>query len=312
MATLVLLALLGQQQYPPEHQPIQPTVQVLWMVLPAPAQDAPPSTDPAAPVSMLWLFPANSVANQDEATAFCADLLPWNNAVLAADPTNQHRMSLAACLYYPLYTSTTMEKDLVWMQSGAGAAQMTALRQQFGGATVQMITTSDTSYAGLGFVGCSTYGAQWCYSVAAKSAAKNNYTSIHEWCHNMGCLHDDPNASGNTPTAPYVYGFCGNGVQGRDPMVYPSPCTAAGRQPRFGNPDLIVAGAPFGDATHNIARLLREQMPKAALFYPIPTHATPVAVTWNAAPGHSTPVGIAWTPHLPSQPTPQGVTWHPQ
>lgn len=312
MTALLLLSLLAQQSYPPESPPIQPTIQVLWMVLPAPALDEPPSTDPAAPVSMLWIFPGNTVSGQDEATAFCADLLPWNNAVLAADPTNPRRMSLAACLYYPAYTSTTMSGDLAWMQSGAGSAAMTALRQQYGGATVQMINTTDGGTAGIGFVGCSTYGKQWCYSVVAKGAAKGNYTSIHEWCHNMGCLHDDPNASGNTPITPYVYGFCGQGVQGRDPMVYPSPCTAAARQPRFGNPDLMVAGAPFGNATHNIAKLLREQMPKAALFYPVPTQATPLGVGWTAAPGHPTPAGLVWTPGQVSQPIPQGVSWKPQ
>jgi uncharacterized cupredoxin-like copper-binding protein len=83
-----------------------------------------------------------------------------------------------------------------------------------------------------------------------------------------GMEHDEPNAK-NTPSQTYGYGFCPGAVDKthRDPMVYPSPCGGS-RVARFGDPLYTGYGYPFGNATHDGARIHRWAMPIVANFYP--------------------------------------------
>jgi hypothetical protein len=155
-----------------------------------------------------------------------------------------------------------MDTELTWLQGDPGVA---ALRDQLHADMVKLFDR-DGSSCGLAFIGAQTYGKSYAFAVVNIDCAKSNYSSVHESGHNLGLVHDEPNASGTM--FPYGYGFCDSAHGRRDPMVYPSPCGGS-RVPYFGNPSNTTAfGYPFGDATHDAARVLRSTMPIVANFYP--------------------------------------------
>ncbi len=268
MAPVILALLLAQ--YPPELPPRQPAVSILALVVvPAPVRDL-PAADSSQPVKVLWLFPSNIVASQAAADAFCADVLPWDNAVIANDPQNQTRYQLVGCRRLTYVAPNAMNTELSWVQSDATVA---ALRDSLHADMVKLFDR-DGSSCGLAYIGASTYGKQYAFAVVNIDCAKSNYSSVHESGHNFGLVHDEPNA-GQAGTSPDAYGFCDSAHGRRDPMVYPSPC-GGNRVPYFGNPSNTTAfGYPFGDTTHNAARVLRTSMPIVANFYP-PVSTAPV------------------------------------
>lgn len=76
-----------------------------------------------------------------------------------------------------------------------------------------------------------------------------DYTSVHEFGHNLGMTHDKANS--NNPTSdliyPYAYGYFVDGVF-RTMMSYSSECKqACPRIPYFSNPYLRFKGYPIGE-----------------------------------------------------------------
>lgn len=261
--------------YPPESEPILPTVPVLWATYPAPALDLPSASD-TAPVKLLFVFPSNGGKTQQQAIDWTKDLNAWDNVTLANSLVG-NRYKLVGTWLLTNYADTGSTAALNWMKSGTPAGnfnpQLEFLRTLYGADEVVM-PGIDGGTCGYAFVGCSTYGKQWCFAYVTQSCAKGNFSANHELCHTAGCLHDTPNASGNTPLYLYAFGFCGPDGK-RDPTSYPGnqlspgPCNGP-RQPYFGNQDLPVSifGYIWGDATHENAKVLQKELPKIAAFYP--------------------------------------------
>ncbi len=273
---LGLAGLFGAQpppppQYPPELPPVQPSVQVLWLTGPAIAQDL-PAAPPGQPLKILRLGPANIFASQAEFTSYCATLdanntTVYTNAWATQTGTVPTLIQTTGCLYLPTYIApNNMNTELSGMQQNTlPGLDIPALRTQYHADQVTMYDL-DGSACGLGYIGAATYGKQWAFTVVKKDCAVGNFSDVHERGHNMGALHDNPN-NGNTPLFPDVFGFCDTAHGRRDPMTYPSPCGGS-RVAFFGNPQDTHFGYPFGDATHNVARVTRWAMPIMANFYP--------------------------------------------
>lgn len=95
-----------------------------------------------------------------------------------------------------------------------------------------------------------------CRGVIDASALSNTYTLIHETGHIFGCMHDDvftmeyhDYALGYVGSKYYTvmsYGHMGQNLQ----MV-----------PYFSGPDQVYNGVTLGDAHHNCARMVRENLP---------------------------------------------------
>ncbi len=282
MAPLVLFfALVAQQPYPPELPPVQPTMQVLWMILPALAQDL-PAAPAGQPVKILRLGPANVFASQAEFTTFCAVLdvnnttvytNAWATAPAGTVPTLSQT---TGCVYLPSFTApNNMSTELSGMHDNTLAGlNIPALRTQYHADMVVMYD-NDTSACGLGYLQAATYGAAWAFTVVQKSCAEGNFSDVHERGHNFGMQHDAPNAGTSTPLFPYAFGFCDSAHSRRDPMTYPSPC-GGNRVAYFGNPQDTHFGYPFGDAASaDGARVHRWAMPIVANFYPPLSVTTP-------------------------------------
>lgn len=276
MAPLLVLLMLAQ--YPPEGQPIRPSIPILFMIVPAPAADLPPAP-PGQPVKLLWVFPANTATGQAQATSRCAAALPQNNLVYGNDPANPTRFQLVGCVYYPAYTSGTMAVDLNWLQTDyVQNGPIKQLRDALHADLVQM-ASADTGACGLGYLKAGVYGKQWGYSVVQWSCTNfGQFSDSHEMGHNFGLEHDPPNANGDIGITPYAFGFCDSAHGKRDPMVYPGPCGGS-RVPYFGNVNISPFGYPWGDATSDGARVLRDQMPRVANFYPPVSGHRPSIIT---------------------------------
>lgn len=275
MATLVLLALLGQ--YPPESQPIQPAIPILWMTVPAPALDL-PAAPPGEPIDQLVLCPSNVFTSQADCTTYMQQAQTAANAVYAADPANPTRVRLTG-VYLPTYVApNNMSTELVGLQQNTlVGVDVKALRDQYRGDRVSLIDTG-TGSCGLAYVNAATFGPQWAFSVIDRGCGISNSSLWHEWGHNDGLCHDEPNSTGCTPAKPYGYGFCDPLGNQKSPMAYPSPCN----KPRkiFSNKDNTwTYGHPYGDATHDEAAVQRWAMPIEANFYP------PLSGPAPAAPG---------------------------
>ncbi|MBI4079668.1 hypothetical protein HY414_00360 [Candidatus Kaiserbacteria bacterium] len=92
-----------------------------------------------------------------------------------------------------------------------------------------------------------------------------NYSYPHELGHNMGLQHDRDSAEDSTPRYTYAYGYQDPQSRFRTIMAYPcaSECS---RIPFFSTPDPSVAyrGIPFGTATEDNARALRNSRSRVA------------------------------------------------
>src|SRR5678815_5589245 len=280
-----------------------PSVDVLWMSGPAVAQDL-PAAPPGQPVKLLRLGPANVFASQTEFSGFCANLDTKDNIVYAnawaTEPAGSipGRVVTTGCIYLPGYTSiNNMQTELAQMRTnGLPGVDVFALRDQYHGDLVVMY--NNDSSCGLGYVGASVYGKAYGFSMVVKNCADSNFSDVHERGHNFGMVHDDPNAAGSTPSQPYGFGFCPGAIAltRRDPMVYPSPCGGS-RVPYFGNPQDTHFGYPFGNATHDGAKLHRWAMPIVANFYPPLTPSCP-AITLSPTTLTAGVVGTAYSRQL--------------
>jgi hypothetical protein len=278
LAILVgLVAPAAAQEFPPELPPIQPSIPLFWMTIPAPVLDL-PSAPPGEPIDVMLLGPSNVFTSQAEMTTYCATLQTNANNVYAADPLNPTRVRIVACLYLANYAAPkNMSTELSQIQSNrlgecptcvpavTRVVDVAALRDQYHADRVSLIDTGSGS-CGLGYMNAAKFGKTWAFSVFDKACGATNSSAWHEWGHNDGLCHDDANASGCTPAFPYGYGFCDSAHGRRSPMVYPSPC--GGTRVIFSNKDNTTTyGYPFGDATHDEAAVLRWAMPIEAAFY---------------------------------------------
>lgn len=314
-----LLGLSLTAQPPPqpgliELPPVQPTVPILWMTIPAPALDL-PAAPPGEPVRQLILCPANVFTGQTECASYASQGQNAANAVYAEDHANPTRVVLIP-IYLPTYNSpgngsTGSELSKI-QQNTLPGVDVAALRNQYYADRVTLMN-NDAGICGQAFINAASAGAAWAFSVVQKGCGISNSSLWHEWGHNDGLCHDTPNASGCTPAFPYGYGYCDSAHSRKSPMTYPSPCN--GSRTIFSNKDNNwTYGYFFGDATHDEAAVQRWAMPIEANFRPPPpAHPTPTGVTWIALPpAHPTPTGVTWTPQSIQHPAPTAVTWSPQ
>lgn len=86
----------------------------------------------------------------------------------------------------------------------------------------------------------------------------SSYSFIHELGHNMGLGHDRNNHDDDSPPRfSYAYGYQDPQERFRTIMSYNCEERPCQRIPFFSNPDVLYQGIPFGTATENNARALR-------------------------------------------------------
>jgi hypothetical protein len=254
-----LLSLLPQSVgiiYPPEGQPIIPSIQVLWMTLPVP-DVVNPVLDASQIIDKLIAVTFTDYPTQALADAFCMSVIANDNLVLAGDPSNIARNRLDGCIRVD-YTAVSDGVDFNW-----GQTNLEKYKIQYNADIDQFYTNSNQS-CGLGFQDSWQYGVKWGHSWVDRPCAISNFSNIHEQGHNMGANHDPPNA-GNS-IFPWARGFCDSAHARRDVMTYPNPC-GGNRGPFFSNPNISPYGSPFGDAlTMDNARAIRQAGPIIAGF----------------------------------------------
>lgn len=261
MATLILLALLAQQQYPVDGEPIIPPTKLLWVER---QPDVFVAQDPSQQIDVLYIISNGVTSSQATADSLCASYETAENLVLANDPANISRVHKVGCKIIT-YTAVNANTDFNWIStvSGGGYAQGNAWRNELGADVVQFVTTS-SDWAGLGYQCAALNGAAYGYSWVNNGTFVGNKSGVHEMGHNLCLAHDLPNQ--NPPSFPYGSGFCDSAHGRRDPMVYPSPCGGS-RVDYFGNPNISPFGYPFGDALNaDNARVWREQAATVAAF----------------------------------------------
>jgi hypothetical protein len=269
-------------------QPIQPPIPPLWTILNMAHADL--AAAPAGqPLKILRLCPANVFTGQAECNTFCANLDVKDNLVYAnawaSEPAGSiaGRVTTTGCVWLSGYVAPNNQgTELNALQISLMSPShwppgfipipgvSLALRDQYHADQVTLYDNAQ-GVCGLGYMNASLYGKDYAESIVQKGCADSNFSDVHERGHNMGLEHDNPNATSD-PASPDGYGFCDNvGApvphNRRDPMVYPSPCGGS-RVAYFGNPNDTHFGYPFGNATHNAARIVRWAMPIMANFYP--------------------------------------------
>lgn len=249
LGVLSLVKLQTQEPYPPEGQPIVPTITVGGQIFPAPdvmtaVYDTSLVTDKLIVVTDQDFF-----ANQTSANTYCNSLITNDNLTLSGDPLNHVVNRLAGCVIIH-YTAVNGDADFTW-----GQTNTQTLGAQYGADLRQFITRS-SNYCGLGYIDAWRSGVQFTYSWVSKSCAPSNYSNIHEEGHNRGANHDIPNA--NSSFYAWAHGFCDSTHSRRDVMTYPNPCGGS-RGPYFSNPNISPYGTPFGNVlTMDNARVVRD------------------------------------------------------
>lgn len=260
---MILLLAVLLAQYPPEGQPIRPSIPILFMIVPAPQLDLP--ADASQPMRILLVFDPTQASTQAIANQKCADRMTNANGlnpVYGNDPGMPGRFQLAGCVIATHYTDqSTLVADLGWVAHDPLIAAWRA-------ATFADFVSFDSrhgDFCGYGYQCAAQTGAAWAFTAVSDGCAVGNFSLAHEVGHNLCLAHDLPNQS---PSFPYGSGFCDAAHSRRDPMTYPSPCGGS-RVPYFGNPLISPFGYPFGDAlTADNARVAREQWAKTTLFQP--------------------------------------------
>lgn len=167
--------------------------------------------------------------------------------------------------------SGSASTDLGRVQSGAGQlSSIPTLRDTYGADVVTLVTESMATYAGLGYVMApvSSGFAPYAYNVIKREYFTGSYVFPHEVGHNMGCMHDRENASGQGAfDYSYGYRFDVSGTTYRTVMAY-APGT---RIPYFSNPAVNYSGVATGVAagatnSANNALTLSNSVPTVASF----------------------------------------------
>ncbi len=264
------LSLLPQSQgviYPPEGQPITPSIQILWMTLPVP-DIVNPVKDESQVVDKLIIVTFADYPTQALADGACQAIIANDNLTLSGDPANISRNRLAGCVRVD-YTAVNGDADFAWIaRGGAGNALAVQYQNQYGADIFQFVTRSN-NYCGLGIEDVWRYGVLWAYSWVSIQCIVSNFSNIHEEGHNRGANHDIPNA--NSSFYAWAHGFCDSAHGMRDVMTYSGPCGGS-RGPFFSNPNISPYGSPFGDAaTMDNARVIRDTATIMAGLKSLPT-----------------------------------------
>lgn len=85
----------------------------------------------------------------------------------------------------------------------------------------------------------------------------SGYSYPHELGHNMGAQHNREDDDDIVPRYSYAYGYRDPRNRFRTIMAYPCDDEECTRIPFFSNPDILYQGIPFGTATEDNARTLR-------------------------------------------------------
>lgn len=265
LTVIALLTILIPQEinYPPELPPI-PSPEIYLRALGWPiAEDEPiPHTE-------------GDVVTADVMVVLASGVLPGNCSAISRINTTAINSGVATaqvrlvdCMVTNYVSSGDANTDLsrIRLQADGFVDEVHARRNSVFADTVIFLTKSPNA-CGVAYI---LSGVDYAFAVVNDGCISNSSLE-HEWFHNVGLAHDQPNAGGFSP--PNSYGMCILAGIFRCVMTYPSPC-GGNRVAHISNPDILYQGNPTGSAISNGAKILRDRIAVIANFKNNPLGST--------------------------------------